>query len=514
MAAYYVASGNGVVAADNLAAMAYVTPVDGQVPAAWQTVQVWTATQPYPHAGAPANIASLPNAVAAGASTDGSTADAILNFPLASTQNPNVMQVRIYTNHAGSAGNSTYYRVDIAIDTAAGTWTQIFPAPATGPAATNTTLGVQPNPSTVGTTVTLTATESPAAAGSVQFKNGTTNIGAPVAVNGSGVAVTTTNTLPQGSNSLSAVFTPTDTTAFSGSTGNATATVNPTTGATPTTTALAIGGSNTQAGQPVTLTASVTPTAAAGAVAFQDNGAALPGTVTNPSAGTYMLSLPSGFAAGSHSVVAQFTPTDSTAFGASASPPQAFVTQTAGGGGPACSQPGSNCTDVQNIQGTIPVGTLVINTPYTATSPLDLGTLALSADSTKYSSSKSFNNIVVTDTRSGNLSWTVSALASPLTDGGSNPNSTINAQNVGLTGVTSTPGTGFIGPVTTSDNTAANAVGPTDPGSAGLGGSTAHTVATATKGQGTDTLQGTLTLNAPSSTEAGLFKGTITFTVG
>jgi hypothetical protein len=182
--------------------------------------------------------------------------------------------------------------------------------------------------------------------------------------------------------------------------------------------------------------------------------------------------------------------------------------------GSPCADPNSVCTDAQTITATIPVGTLVINTPYTPASPLSLGTLTLKADSTQFNGSATFDNIKVTDTRSGNLPWTVSALASALSDGGSHVNSVINAQNLGLTTISATPGTGFTGTITPTDNTAANAVAPGDTGSLGLGGTVAHTVAVANHGLGTVTMKGTLTLNAPSSTEPGLFTGTITFTVG
>jgi hypothetical protein len=189
------------------------------------------------------------------------------------------------------------------------------------------------------------------------------------------------------------------------------------------------------------------------------------------------------------------------------------VTQ-APAGSPCDPLAGGVCTDKQYIQATVPVGTLVINTPYDQAHPLDLGTLALSSDTTKFSGTATFDNIKVTDTRAGNLPWTISALASNLSDGAAHANSVINAQNVGLTGLTSTLGTGFTGTVTPTDNIAANAVAPGDTGAAGLGGPTAHTVAHADHGLGTVTVKGTLTLNAPSSTEPGLFTGTITFTVG
>ena len=94
---------------------------------------------------------------------------------------------------------------------------------------TTTTLTASPNPANVGDTVTLTATEVAAdsthPAGSVQFMAGTTAIGTPVAVNASGVATTTTTFAAAGTQALSAVFTPTTTTAFNPSTGTASETV-------------------------------------------------------------------------------------------------------------------------------------------------------------------------------------------------------------------------------------------------------------------------------------------------
>jgi len=82
---------------------------------------------------------------------------------------------------------------------------------------TTTTLSVgTPDPIAVGTTTTLTATISPAAPGTVQFKRGAVNIGTPVAVN-AGVATSPATALPAGTNSLTAVFTSTNP-SFAGST--------------------------------------------------------------------------------------------------------------------------------------------------------------------------------------------------------------------------------------------------------------------------------------------------------
>jgi hypothetical protein len=56
----------------------------------------------------------------------------------------------------------------------------------------------------------------PAAAGTIQFKDGDTNIGNSVIVT-SGIALTITSTLTTGTHSLTAVFTPADTTKYGGS---------------------------------------------------------------------------------------------------------------------------------------------------------------------------------------------------------------------------------------------------------------------------------------------------------
>ncbi len=87
-----------------------------------------------------------------------------------------------------------------------------FDAPAAA-LATTTTLAVSPaSPAPYNTQETLTATVSPAAAGTVTFANNGTAIGSPVTVT-NGTATTTT-TLPIGTASLTAAFTPSVPTAF------------------------------------------------------------------------------------------------------------------------------------------------------------------------------------------------------------------------------------------------------------------------------------------------------------
>ncbi|HEY0320623.1 MAG TPA: Ig-like domain repeat protein, partial [Pyrinomonadaceae bacterium] len=76
-------------------------------------------------------------------------------------------------------------------------------------AATTTSLTSSVNPSNVGQNVTFTATVSSGAGtptGTVQFKDGVTNLGAPVALNASGVATFQTNTLTAGNHPITAVY--------------------------------------------------------------------------------------------------------------------------------------------------------------------------------------------------------------------------------------------------------------------------------------------------------------------
>ena len=246
--------------------------------------------------------------------------------------------------------------------------------------------------------------------------------------------------------------------------------------------------------------------------------------------------------------------------------PAGFVTGFSGGSvlvdvtaPTACEQTGSSCTDQQNVEGGIPVGTITITTPYngsgggctgsqpagaaapvtitpgtapnenslTASTPgcvdgvLNIGTLALTSNDSMLTAHTTFQDISVTDHLSANQPWTVTAQSSDLTDGGRNAlSSFIDSQDVGLTAVTENltdeGSNHYTGTVTAASNPAAPAVAPgTSLGAAGQQGLglSPHTVLTATTGLGTYTADGTITLNAPTTTEAGLFTGTITFTV-
>ncbi|MBO0869036.1 MAG: Ig-like domain repeat protein [Micromonosporaceae bacterium] len=122
-------------------------------------------------------------------------------------------EIAIYCHAlAGDGGTPLdYVIVDFKAD---GTWTMRF---GSGPVQTQTSVSGPTNVSS-NTNVTLTATVTPATAvGSVQFKDGSANLGGPVAVSG-GTAQFSTATLADGPHPITAVFTPTDSTAFAPST--------------------------------------------------------------------------------------------------------------------------------------------------------------------------------------------------------------------------------------------------------------------------------------------------------
>ena len=176
-------------------------------------VQQASASKTFPNASAPAPLTGpgftkpLVSTTIADANAltfiNGATLDSTAGYA-------NLIQVRVLD----STSSPKYWSADISYDKAAGTWTQVYPV-VSGPTATTTALAVTPaSPQNQGTTLTLKATVSPSAAGNVQFFDAATSLGS-AAVSG-GTAQITNNTLGAGSHTLTATFTPTDSTAFSG----------------------------------------------------------------------------------------------------------------------------------------------------------------------------------------------------------------------------------------------------------------------------------------------------------
>ncbi|MBT1257814.1 Ig-like domain repeat protein [Rhodococcus erythropolis] len=151
------------------------------------------------------------------------------------------------------------------------------------------------------TSVALTANISPAAdGGTVQFKDGGTDIGGPIAVTAGGATLDHTFTTT-GSHSITAVYS--GTAGFGGSTAQA-QTIEISSSALSTTTTLQVPAAAIT-GTAVDLTATVAPSNAVGTVQFKSNGTAI-GTPVAVSAGVAILSHAFDVA-GAQSVTADFT---------------------------------------------------------------------------------------------------------------------------------------------------------------------------------------------------------------
>jgi len=159
-------------------------------------------------------------------------------------------------------------------------------AASSGGVSSTTILTASPDPVEVDQTVALTATvveaDGSQPAGSVQFEVGGTDIGPPVTVNGNGVATTTTMFSSGGTDYLSAVFVPTDS-SYAGSTGTFDLSVNSTqtAGSAPVTVTIPPSGALTvtvPAGATVTLTQSGgTATGTLPAISLSDTRNTYPG---------------------------------------------------------------------------------------------------------------------------------------------------------------------------------------------------------------------------------------------
>ena len=534
----------------------YAFPDHSQPTSSWHVTSA-SASTAYPNAAAPAPVNGITFPV-----SSATTANQVANLaPLLgggtndTTAGYNhVIQVRLFDIGGPTftgADSATYWASDILYNTTTNSWSELYPVDVN---VTSTTLTATPGTQGAGSAVALKATETSASgtpvAGNVQFLDGTTVLDTQPVNTTTGIATSSTSTLAVGPHNLSAVFTPTDTTNNSSSTGTATETIT----GPPTTTTLVVP-------TPVTASTSVTFTATVkdngtnagvttGSVNFFDGpttGTPIGSVATPAAGGVFAFTDTAGLAAGQHTINAVYVPSNPSVEAASQASQGPFNVGAAQS--PVCQQTGSSCTDKQDIDGVIPVGTLTITTPYNGvagpapagvtqgTDPnlpnstpgyfngaLNLGTLALNTSDTEFSASAPFQDITVTDNRSGGAGWTIQAQSSDLNDGGSDAvHSFIDSQDVGLTALTGTAGTGFTSTVATFANPAADPAyapgaalgGPSGTGNQGLG-LAPHAVATvngAGSGEGSYTLNGTLTLNAPTSTEAGVFTGTITFTV-
>jgi hypothetical protein len=123
--------------------------------------------------------------------------------------------------------------------------------------------------------------------------------------------------------------------------------------------------------------------------------------------------------------------------------------------------------------------------------------------------------VTITDTRAGDLPWTASVESSNFTDGATPPD-VINSQNLAFTSVAPVyiTGNALQSPDVTVYQLPSTGApyAPTATGTDGLGGE-AHEFASATAGEGSVNIVGVLTLTAPTSTPAGEYTATLTFTI-
>jgi uncharacterized repeat protein (TIGR01451 family) len=130
-------------------------------------------------------------------------------FPGASlTATVNINGAGVATAPTFTANGTAGGPYNVVAGIGAGQPTAIF-ALTNNKAATTTAVTSSPNPSNLNQTVTFTATVSSAAGvptGTVQFKDGGTNLGPPQALNGSGVATFSTSSLVAGVHAITAEY--------------------------------------------------------------------------------------------------------------------------------------------------------------------------------------------------------------------------------------------------------------------------------------------------------------------
>jgi hypothetical protein len=508
------------------------TPVPGasNPPATWSGEQLANQTT-FPVA-TPADLHGIANPVFTGGTGNKTLATYISEVPNTDTSTTDGYAGIYVIRIADASGN--YAKAEILIDPTAGTWTQengTFQLDGTTTTFTSPSSGGTSQPgASVALSVTVADSTTPATipTGTVTFYDGAAvpanQISTPQPVSGTGTASVSDSSLALGAHTLTAVYTPTSSssgfltstasepyTIASIDSSNTALMVNPTSG--PAFSSVDLSATVTDTTSPATIT--LPPT---GSVKFLDGTTSI-GTVAVNGSGVAEIPSYSGFAQGTHHITAVFTPTAGELIGGSTSSDVDFVASA-----PACpnGEAPTLCSDPQTVEATVAAGTITITSPYSPSNPLNLGTFVLNSSGTLLSASGAFGNttntaseIFVTDTRAGDPNWTASVQSGNFTNT-VDPSTPIDGQNAGLIGVTVVPVAGNA--LTSSNVTVTNnpsGVAPiTAGGTKGIGGAK-HTFAQTTAGgDGSVGFVGTFTLNAPTSTVAGLYTGTVTFTVG
>lgn len=378
--------------------------------------------------------------------------------------------------------------------------------------ATPTTTTVAPvAPATFGSPVTLTANISPAAAGTVQFKDGGVDLGTPQTVT-AGSATFTTSALGAGTHPITAVFVSTDPNFNSSSDLTAEDAV---VGAASTT--LAITGNGTTAEfVTATFTATVTPAAANGTVQFKVDGvnAGSPVTVSGGTASYSTTSL----SATTHQIDATFLPANGNYATSNATQVSHTVTAFAG----------ETATETINAQ--VDAGALTISVEGDAIvdlhAPAASGILPgdpqypfaqINAGGDLLQAEGDLDTVVITDTRAGDPGWAATGVVSNFTNvGGGAGVHSVSAFNLGWAPAIQLAATNQVGilagAIVNPDTLAA--VGATQSNPAlGLGSQRAFATTTDNNGNGTAKVGAALKLNLPTDVAAGTFSALLTFTV-
>jgi hypothetical protein len=572
VAAPPVVDGGSPASSYTRATLMLAGPQPGENSTLWPTEQL-TASTVYPLTTGPANLVGLTDGsgnnlpVETGASTNITLAYGVGTFAALPSSSPDfdVYQLRIYQSGPGLGASGYFEDADIlanpttssvtlpSTDAFAGVtipangW--IMEYPHSSVTATTTTLAATPaspqSAASAGGSVTfaLNASVNAAVAGTVTFYNGSTLIGTVAATVGSTTDTASlagvTQTAPS-THSYTATFTPAAPAPYAPSTSTVLSytannpAISTTTSPTAPTTATAFA--------PATYSASVVAadsTDPAGSVLFTatpTGGSPVTlGTATSDSpagSGNYSVTS-SALGAGTYTLTATFTPTSGSYSGSTGT----TTTFTVGAA--------AYAADVQDIEATVAPGTLTITSPYapgngncsageanggpgvnpastcyTGTGTFNLGTLVLNPAGTLLSASATFPNpadgtVTVTSTQAGDPSWTASVTASDLVSGANK----IYGSNLGLTNWALYPIAGNAiqaGDVSFTNIPAELGASSDAPAGTvtGLTGGPHQFATTAPNGgDGTAQMNALLTLNAPTSTPAGTYNGTITFTV-
>lgn len=365
---------------------------------------------------------------------------------------------------------------------------------------TETVLSQSAASSTFGDSVTFTADASVVGggetAGTIQFKDGATDLGTAQTVNASGIASFTTSSLALNSHSITAVFTPTNTAGFNASTSNAvTHTVNAI--ATTTTLTSNSGVSGTQQYSPAVFTATVSP-AVAGTVTFKEGATVLgSGTVSGGVATFSTTSL----SVGTHDVTAEFVPAAGTGANGSTSAPVTHIVQAFAG-----------VSLTQDVMVSVPAGALTMVLDGAADGDVDLGTAVMDAEGEYLTASGELDPVKVTDTRAGDPGWTASGIVTDFAKG----TDKINGFNLGWTPRILSSSANQVG-ITAGTAVVAGTEGtatsvPSNP-LVGLEASRTLAVALDDAGNGTARLAAKLDLNIPTDVPEGTYSAVLTLTV-